>query len=126
MAANFLSSLLTYWGYKHQAHIEVGIEESSLSLINRNRQALRQEDKPLEGRDGCLAPGAGRCATTVVRILSVVLRGRSWERWGLPFSGSPANQRSPAPRGPRPSRYGTQSPRPLPAALWPSGRLGPF
>lgn len=50
----FKSSLLTYWGYKHQAHIEVGIEESSLSLRNRNRQALRQEDKPLEGRDSCL------------------------------------------------------------------------
>lgn len=50
----FKSSLLTCWGYKHQAHTEVGIEESSLSLINRNRQALRQEDKPLEGRDSCL------------------------------------------------------------------------
>ena len=53
----FKSSLLTYRGYKHQAHIEVGIEESSL----RNQQALRQEDKLPEGRDSCLT-GAWRRA----------------------------------------------------------------
>ena len=61
----------------------------------------------------------------MARILSVELGGRSWERCGLPFSGSPANQRSPAPEAPRPSRYGTRSPRrgpyPLlwgPVAAW--------
>lgn len=98
----FKSSLLTYQGYKHQAHTEVGTEESSLSLINRNQQALRQEDKLPEGRDSCLT-GAWRravrngCAMTLRP--SVFRQPRKPTVTGPPRSLVPAVMER-GPRGP--------------------------